>query len=249
MDNQKLSVFIEYQGSSYPIFKLFQTKKDPSIYLHLYRHKSINKSGVGKIDFTSPTFLGRINYDSEVIEFKPIDHSSIHKDGNAHIKFFDKTYLSRTKGLPLENLKSARQLWTIIPGTLKEEDAVIDLPKKSFAIHKPSDVGSLAIVIFASPKYEKLNFNFPFPEDDFTYDKVDKNGNVQFPLNIFAFPFNQYTICLLTYSTTRFKFEPPITYALSDIYNLAPFVTAMERNYMEIELRELISELDNSSKR
>lgn len=246
MDNQKLSIYINFKGINYPIFKLFQTKRDPSIYLHLYRHNSLKKSGVGKIEFVGPPFLGRIYYGNEEIVFKPIDHSSIHKDGNAHIKFIDKTYTSRTKGLPLENLNCARQLWSVIPGTFKEEDAVTEVPKNSFIINKPSDVGPLAIVIFACPKCENINLSFSFPEDDFTYDKVDEKGNKQFPLNTFAFPFNQYTICLLAYSTTKFIVEPPITYALPDFYNLAPFVKAMEKDYMEVELRALISELDNS---
>jgi hypothetical protein len=237
MDHQRVSIFVNSSGNNYPIFTLFQTKRNPSLYLHLSEHNELKRSGLGKITFEG--LLGaplnaRIEYGNSEIFFKPIDHSSIHEDGRAHVKFTDKTYFSRITGLPLKNLKVARHLWTIIPGSFRDKNMVTTLPKDHNILNIPDDVGSVVFVIFAVPK-GSLQLNFSFPAEYF------EMGTGKFPINILPLDFNFYTVYLLTYSTLKFISPPPTTYAFPDFFNLAPFVTEMNEKYMELELRELIS--------
>ncbi len=221
MQYQNSTVFIGSAGNNYPIFKLFQTRKDPSIYLHLFGQPESKKTGVGKINFAGNPLTGKIEYTNPEIVSKRIDHSSIHKDGKTHTKFTDKTYFSKTPGLPLENLKSARHLWTIIPGTLKRQNIMTKLPKDHIILNTPGNVPSVAIVIFAIPKSTNFHFEFTFPVED-----LEMNTG-KFPINILPLEFNQYTICLFAYSTLKFKIAPPRTYAFSDVFN---FISICERS-------------------
>ena len=238
MQHKRVRIFINSSGNNYPIFKLFQTKKDPSIYLHLSEHNELKRSGVGKIVFEGTPLTGRIEYNNSEVVSKQIDHSSIHKDGRAHTKFTDKTYFSKTTGLPLKNLKGARHLWTIIPGALKRENIETVLPKDHITLNIPDNVPSVAIVIFAIPKGTNLHFEFAFPADDLDLETG------KFPINILPLEFNFYTICLFAYSTLKFKSPPPRTYAFSDVFNLAPFVKEVNEKNIELELRELIFQSD-----
>ena len=248
MDHRKVTIFLNSAGNNYPIFKLFQTKNDPSIYLHMSKHNELRPSGVGKITFSGfplTPLIGRIEYANAEVFFKPIDHSSIHKDGRAHTKFFDKTYYSRTSGLPLENLKGARHLWTIIPGlgSFKDENIVTKLPKDYLTLNMPEGVRTVAFVIFAIPKnVGQLDFQFQFPVDDLDMDDFDKETDMKkFPMNITALPFNHFIICFFVYWTLKFKSPPPLTYAFSDIFNLVPFVKQVNEQFIELELRAIIS--------
>jgi len=237
MEHHRSNVFINSAGKNYPIFKLFQTKRNPSIYLHLFQHNELKRSGIGKITFegTQDTPLtARIEYTNSDVFFKPIDHSSIHEDGRAHIKFFDKTYLSRTTGLPLKNLKGARQLWTIIPGALKDANIVTTLPKSYLILNLPENICAVAIDIFAVPKGD-MQFNFTFPAEDLETDTG------KFPINITALDFNSYAVYLFAYSTLKFKSPPPKTYAFPDFFNLVPFVKEVNEKYIELELKQFIS--------
>jgi hypothetical protein len=237
MEHQRITFFINSAGKNYPIFKLFQTKKDPSIYLHLSKHNELKRSGIGRLTFEgtpSTPLIGRIEYTNSEVFFKPIDHSSVHKDGTEHIKFFDKTYHSMIKGLPLKNLAYARHLWTIIPGSFRPEDIVSTLPKNPLILNIPDNVCSVAVVILAVPKeLGTLHFSFSFPVEDM--DMTTKN----FPMNVSAVNFNQYTICFFAYSTLKFISPPPTTYAFPDIHNLAPFVKQVNKKFIELELRGL----------
>jgi hypothetical protein len=239
MDHSRVSIFVNSSGNNYSIFTLFQTKRNPSLYLHLSEHHELKRSGLGKVTFEGhlgTQLTARIEYGNSEIFFKPIDHSSIHEDGRAHVKFTDKTYFSRTTGLPLKNLKIARHLWTIIPGSFKDKNIVTTLPKDHQILPIPDDddVFAVVFVIFAVPK-GGLKINFSFPVE---YFKVDTG---KFPINILPLDFNFYTVYLLTYSTLKFISPPPTTYAFPDFFNLAPFVTEMNEKYMELELKELIS--------
>lgn len=239
---KEIKVFINKSGKHFRIFKLFRTTNDPeSIYLHMERHNALEGSGIGKFVLSGSPFLGNIFYDKSNIEFHPINHSSIHADGRRHTKLKSGEYENITYGIPLRGLKTAKPLWTIVPGEFDPEKEVKVLPKNEFVINEPDEVHARCIIVFAAPT-GNLNLTVPFPVEYF-----DMSSN-RFPLNSFGFQMPNFSIFLLVFSSLTFFVPPPRSYAFSDIGGLTPSIKSMQKDHMEVELRGMVySHSDHST--